>query len=80
MNKLTLVDLDKWWDNVFMAIKGKKPPVRLSKLVKSKWPKLKRRTEGMYVQTIVTGLLDQSGVKVVDVECDCNCGLSRKYG
>ena len=61
-----------------MSIKGKKPTVRLIKLLKSKWPKLHkmaigRNVNGIWVQAAVTALLDQNGVKVVDVECDCDC-------
>ena len=61
-----------------MSIKGKKPTVRLIKLLKSKWPKLHkmaigRNVNGIWVQAAVTALLDQSGVKVVGVEDDCDC-------
>ena len=78
MAKPTIADLEKWWDVVFMSTNGKKPTVRLTKLVKSKWPKLydmamKRQQEGIWVQAVVTSLLDQSGVEVVDTEGDCDC-------
>ena len=71
-------DIERGWDMFFTDIKGKNPTVRLTDLVKSKWPKLyamleSRQRVGDYVQAAVTGLLDQSGVVVVDAERDCDC-------
>ena len=78
MKEFQLADIERWWDAFFMDVKGKKPTVRLTELVKSKWPKLydiamKRQQAGIWGQAAVTGLLDQSGVEVVDTEGDCDC-------
>ena len=78
MTITTPKDIDKGWNKFFFNITGKKSKVKITKLMKSKWPELysqvtKRHQTGINVQAAVTGLLDQCGVKVVDVECDCVC-------
>ena len=78
MEESQRADIERAWDAFFMNITGKKPTVRLTDLVKSKWPKLyqmlvKRQRAGVYMQIAVTGLLDQIGVEVVGAERDCDC-------
>ena len=73
---ITTEGIESIWETLFTGIMDKKPTVRLTKLVESKWPKLYRRmygTWGLVQQAAVTGLLDQSGVEVIDVEHDCGC-------
>ena len=78
MKELQLADIERHWDALFMDVKGKKPTVRLTELVKSKWPKLysmamRRQQAGIWEQVAVTGLLDQSGIEVINTEWDCDC-------
>ena len=76
MGQITPEKVEAWWDEFFMSITGKKPTRQLAELVESKWPKLYGKMyakPGFTWQAGVTGLLDQSGVDVVDVERDCDC-------
>ena len=69
-------EIEAEWIRIFELVRGKKPTVRLTDLVKSKWPKLYSKlcnSWGFAWQAIVTGLLDQSGVKVIDAETVCGC-------
>ncbi len=76
MNKPTMKEVEEEWNRIFMLVRGEKPTVRLTCLVKSKWPKLHKKmciSWGFAWQAIVTGLLDQSEVDVIGAERDCDC-------
>lgn len=75
----TLDDIDVWWREMFSWIKGVEPQVKLTELAKSKWPKLyrlmvARRRAGVYVQALVTGLLDAGGIEIVEAEREKRAG------
>ncbi len=69
-------EIEAEWIRIFEFVRGEKPTVRLTDLVKSKWPKLHKKmciSWGFARQAIITGLLDQSGVDVIGAERDCDC-------